>query len=63
VACGFGIRSQTWSPRTTGLTELAELLAVRGPSLIHVPLTAAELVLPMVPSGAGNHEMLGTAAL
>jgi acetolactate synthase-1/2/3 large subunit len=58
VARGFGIRAQTWVPRAGAISELTRALQERGPHLIHVPLTAAELVLPMVPSGAGNHEML-----
>ena len=59
VARGFGIPAETWAPRTSGLRELSRLLAERGPRLLHVPLTAAEMVLPMVPPGAANHEMLG----
>ena len=59
VARGFGIPAYDWQPHTSGLPLLTQLLAQRGPQLIRVPLTAAELVLPVVPSGAGNHEMLG----
>jgi acetolactate synthase-1/2/3 large subunit len=59
VARGFGIPAQSWEPRKGGLHELHALLAQPGPRLISVPLTAAEMVLPMVPPGAANHEMLG----
>jgi acetolactate synthase-1/2/3 large subunit len=59
VARGFGVPAYTWQPRASGLPELSRLLEQRGPQLIRVPLTAAEMVLPVVPAGAGNHEMLG----
>lgn len=62
VARGFGIPAQTWEPRPSGLRALEALLNERGPRLIHVPLTAAEMVLPMVPPGAANHEMVGAHA-
>lgn len=62
VARGFGIAAETWEPRTHGLRTLEALLARTGPQLIHVPLTAAEMVMPMVPPGGANHEMLGAGA-
>jgi acetolactate synthase-1/2/3 large subunit len=60
VARGFGIPAYDWQPHVSGLPELSRLLEQSGPQLIRVPLTAAEMVLPVVPSGAGNHQMLGT---
>jgi len=63
VARGFGIAAESWLPRASGLRALDALLAQSGPRLIHVPLTAAEMVLPMVPPGAANHEMFGASEL
>jgi acetolactate synthase-1/2/3 large subunit len=62
VARAFGITAHEWQPRASGLGELERLVSQPGPSLIRVPLPAAEMVLPMVPPGAGNHEMLGADA-
>jgi acetolactate synthase I/II/III large subunit len=59
IARAFGIAAESWSPERAASTELGRRLARRGPQLIHVPLDAAEMVLPMVPPGAANHEMLG----
>jgi acetolactate synthase-1/2/3 large subunit len=59
VARAFGIQAQSWRPKRDLLPDLAGLLEAPGPKLIHVPLDAAEMVLPMVPPGAANHEMLG----
>jgi len=63
VARAFGIEAQTWNPAHDGLVELHALFDRRGPRLIQVPIDAAELVLPMVPPGAANHEMLGMSAV
>jgi acetolactate synthase-1/2/3 large subunit len=62
VAQGFGIAASAWEPRRELLAQLDRLLDRSGPQLIRVPLSAAEMVLPMVPPGAGNHEMLGAGA-
>ena len=62
VAQGFGIAACAWEPRRDQLAQLDRLLERPGPRLIRVPLSAAEMVLPMVPPGAGNHEMLGAEA-
>jgi acetolactate synthase-1/2/3 large subunit len=60
VSRAFGITAYDWIPWERDLAELDSALAgPPGPRLIRVPLTAAELVLPMVPSGAGNHQMVG----
>ena len=62
VARGFGVEACEWQPATDTVNALQELLRQRGPRLIRVPLMAAEMVLPMVPPGAGNCEMLGMSA-
>jgi acetolactate synthase-1/2/3 large subunit len=59
VARGFGIEACEWAPCADSVDTLHQLLRERGPRLIRVPLMAAEMVLPMVPPGAGNCEMLG----
>lgn len=62
VARGFGVEACEWHPTKDSAHALQQLLAQRGPRLIRVPLMAAEMVLPMVPPGAGNCEMLGISA-
>ena len=41
------------------LSALASALASRGPVLIHASIALHEQVLPMVPPGAANKEMIG----
>ncbi len=59
IASGF--RWKTWD--LSGAADpdavLAEALAHRGPTLIHVPVDRDEKVWPMVPPGAANRTMLG----
>jgi acetolactate synthase-1/2/3 large subunit len=57
VARAFGIPAERWSPGDAW-SALDRLLDQSGPSLIRLPLSAAEMVLPMVPPGAANHDML-----
>jgi len=59
VARGFGIEACDWEPTLQGRAELRTLLARRGPRLIRVPLSTTDMVLPMVPPGGANHDMLG----
>ncbi|HKU42362.1 MAG TPA: biosynthetic-type acetolactate synthase large subunit [Polyangiales bacterium] len=54
LARAYGIEAL----RTTDLAELAAALDRPGPRLIQVPIDAREMVLPMVPPGAANHDML-----
>jgi acetolactate synthase-1/2/3 large subunit len=58
VARAFGIRAQGWDAAQDTWSKLDAWLMQRGPQLISVPLSAAAMVLPMVPPGAANHEML-----
>jgi acetolactate synthase-1/2/3 large subunit len=58
IARGFGIEACSLGTDRASLAGLGALLARRGPRLIHVPIAAEELVLPMVPPGAGNHVMI-----
>jgi acetolactate synthase-1/2/3 large subunit len=63
VARSFGIEATRLDPTPADLAKLGALLAKRGPRLIHVPIDAREMVLPMVPPGAGNHVMTGAGRL
>jgi acetolactate synthase-1/2/3 large subunit len=59
IARSFGIEALHLEPTAASLATLGAVLARPGPRLIHVPIDAREMVLPMVPPGAGNHVMLG----
>ena len=58
VARGLGVEACSLAGCTDPLATLDALLARRGPRLVHALIDARELVLPMVPPGAGNHEMV-----
>jgi acetolactate synthase-1/2/3 large subunit len=61
IARGFGIAASRLPDAAVIESALPALLAQRGPRLIHIPIPAADLVLPMVAPGAGNNEMVITA--
>lgn len=58
IARAFGIAATSLRGSAAVSEQLPILLAQRGPRLIHVPIPAVDLVLPMVAPGAGNHEMV-----
>jgi acetolactate synthase-1/2/3 large subunit len=58
IARAFGINASRLADPSAIEHALPELLAQRGPQLIHVPIPAEGLVLPMVAPGAGNHQMV-----
>ena len=58
LAQAFGLAAERLHPEPAARARLEELLSCPGPGLIHVPIGAAEQVLPMVPPGAPNHTML-----
>jgi acetolactate synthase-1/2/3 large subunit len=58
VAGAFGIAGSRLGEDARIGDALPALLAQRGPRLIHIPIPAADLVLPMVAPGAGNHQMV-----
>lgn len=62
VARGFGLRAFDLEGCAEPAGVLAEALCGPGPSLVRVPIRAAELVLPMVPPGAANIDMIGGEA-
>jgi acetolactate synthase-1/2/3 large subunit len=59
IARGFGLRGIDLGHTAHPETVLAELLAQSGPRVINVPIRPDENVLPMVPPGAANIEMIG----
>jgi acetolactate synthase I/II/III large subunit len=63
IAQSFGIEAVRLEPHGADLARLHDVLAKPGPRLIQVPIDAREMVLPMVPPGAGNHVMLGCQAV
>ncbi|MBN2529175.1 MAG: biosynthetic-type acetolactate synthase large subunit [Deltaproteobacteria bacterium] len=64
IAAGFGIQSMTLdtlnmsSSSSKDFASLAKLFHTRGPCLVNVPIDANAKVLPMVPPGAANREMI-----
>jgi acetolactate synthase-1/2/3 large subunit len=58
IARAFGIAASRLPDANAIGEALPALLAERGPRLIHIPIAAADLVLPMVAPGAGNHQMV-----
>lgn len=59
VAEGFGIRAVDLACSAEPLSDLRDVLHVTGPVLIRIPVLEEEKVLPMVPPGAANHQMIG----
>jgi acetolactate synthase-1/2/3 large subunit len=59
VAEGFGVPAVDLDRETDPLAALATALSTRGPMLIHASIAMHEQVLPMVPPGAANKEMIG----
>jgi acetolactate synthase-1/2/3 large subunit len=58
MAKSMGVDSHDLSRSKNPETTLAHALQSPGPALIHVPVRAEDKVLPMVPPGAANHEMI-----
>ena len=58
IAKAFGIAGTELEGATDPHAQLAEALATPGPILINVPIHPMENVLPMVPPGAANRDMI-----
>lgn len=58
IARGFGIPGIDLEQAADPLARLDEMLASPGPALVNVPIPAAANVLPMVPPGAANRNMI-----
>ncbi len=59
IANGFGIPTYDLGSSDNHEDLIKDALLSEGPSLIHVPIDVNEQVLPMVPPGAANSEMIG----
>ncbi|WP_026887607.1 biosynthetic-type acetolactate synthase large subunit [Clostridium beijerinckii] len=59
IAEGFGIQSCDLGNEEKPLEKLKELLTIDGPCVINIPIEETENVLPMVPPGKSNIEMIG----
>jgi len=59
IAEGFGIPSCDLGNEEEPLKKLEEILSIKGPYVINVPIEETENVLPMVAPGASNIEMIG----
>ena len=58
LARGFGVDAVDLERAADPRRALTAALRARGPCLIHAPIATAEQVLPMVPPGAANTEMI-----
>ncbi|HEX9025482.1 MAG TPA: biosynthetic-type acetolactate synthase large subunit [Clostridium sp.] len=59
IAEGFGIKSCDLGNEEEPLKKLEELLSIKGPCVINIPIEETENVLPMVAPGGSNIEMIG----
>lgn len=59
VAEGFGVAAIDLDKESDPLAALAAALSTPGPMLIHASIATHEQVLPMVPPGAANKDMIG----
>lgn len=59
LAEGFGVRALDLDVAADPRAALASAFAAPGPCLIHASIATDEQVLPMVPPGAANAEMIG----
>jgi acetolactate synthase-1/2/3 large subunit len=58
IAKGFGVAGKTISKPEELEAGIAEMLAYDGPYLLHCRVEKEENVFPMVPAGAGVHEVV-----
>jgi len=61
IAKGFGINSCDLAHEKEPLKKLKEILSIRGPYVINIPIEETENVFPMVAPGGTNVEMIGGA--
>jgi acetolactate synthase-1/2/3 large subunit len=59
IANGFGVKAIDLSGETKPVPVLSSVLSENGPCLINIPIQETSNVLPIVPPGAANHEMIG----
>ncbi len=58
LARSFGVRACDLEDRDDPVGQLREALSARGPVFVHAPIHEAENVLPMVPPGGANRDMI-----
>ena len=58
LASAFGIPGRMITQRSEVESALTEMLEAEGAFMLHVCIDAQENVWPLVPPGAGNHEMM-----
>ena len=63
LARAFGIRGERLDPGGDPLADLASILKSNGPCLVDIPIHEGANVLPMVPPGAANRNMIVETAL
>jgi acetolactate synthase-1/2/3 large subunit len=59
IAEGFGLYAVDLDAAENPKDALRDALTTRGPCLIHASIDVEDQVLPMVPPGAANKEMIG----
>ncbi len=59
IGKGFNIPSCNLGNESDPLSKLSEILSKSGPYIINIPISPEEIVLPMVPPGGSNNEMIG----
>ena len=59
IAEGFGIHSCDLGNEEDPLGKLEQMLSIKGPCVINIPIDETENVLPMVAPGGSNIEMIG----
>lgn len=59
IATGYGINSCNLTDEENILAKLKEILLLKTPYLVNVPINDLENVYPMVPPGGSNIEMIG----
>lgn len=59
IAEGFGIKSCDLADEENPLEKLETILSTKGPYLVNILIEETENVLPMVPPGKSNVEMIG----
>ncbi len=59
IAAGFGMQGYDLATSPNTADTLSEALLRKGPCLINAPIDVTQHVLPMVPPGAANRDMVG----
>ncbi|QUH25824.1 biosynthetic-type acetolactate synthase large subunit [Serpentinicella alkaliphila] len=60
IAKSFGLKGYDLKDDKNPSNTLKRILSESGPCVINIPVDSKEMVMPIVPPGAGNHEMIGS---